>query len=47
MVNKVNKAIFDSLEDANEHLKYELKSHIEYVKRQIDYYNNELVKFNQ
>lgn len=45
MVSKNRETIFENEEDANYHLKKQVKSHIEFAKRQIKEYTEDLQKF--
>ena len=45
MVSKNRDCIFEKEEDANYHLKNQLKSHIEFAKRQIKEYTEDLQKW--
>lgn len=44
MVTKDNETVFEKLEDANYHLKNEIKKYIEYKKRYINEYTEDLKK---
>ena len=46
MVSKYRETLFEKKEDADAHLKSQLKSHIEYAKKQIQYYTDDLAKYN-